>query len=151
VVRGSGIELYTEGDYASEDIDLTVASRARIRDTLMRWGFPDDGNLFSNHSWMRCADAMEGEIRGSQRLTCIISTAVGPLRISGGEDLFIRRVRESVAWQNRQEAFAHAILLLRHDPGDLDWEYIRFFARREGWEPQLEELRRRARHPRKRS
>jgi hypothetical protein len=141
VVGGSAIEIYTEGDYVSEDLDLIVSSRGRILEVLKNWGFENEGKIWSNASWKIFVDAMEGDLSGSRRLTRVISTSVGPLCISGVEDLIIRRIRESVAWQGREEAFAQAVLLLRHNSSDLDWDYIRFFARREGWERQLGELR----------
>jgi hypothetical protein len=141
VVGGSAIEIYTEGEYVSEDIDLVVRSRSRVVAVLTRWGFRDEGKLLSKAAWKLYVDPMEVENSGSQRLTRVISTSAGPFSISGVEDLVIRRVRESVAWQGRQEAFVQAVLLVRHNSADLDWEYIQFFAKREGWDGQLETLR----------
>lgn len=142
VVGGSAIEIYTRGDYVSGDVDLIVDSRASVEKVLRQWGFKDEGKGWSKNRWGLFLDVMQGQISGSRRLTQIVSTPVGPFRITGVEDLIIRRVRESVAWQNRQEAFAQAVLLLRRTGSDLDWEYVRFFAKREGWEDQLAELRR---------
>jgi hypothetical protein len=151
VVGGSAVEIYTEGAYVSEDIDLVVDSRAKITAALTRWGFKDHGKGWSKQEWGLFVDPMETPMSGSRRLTQVISTPVGPFRISGIEDLIIRRVRESVAWQNREEAFAHAVLMVEFGNTEIDWEYLEFFARREGWERQLAELRRRARIPRPRT
>jgi hypothetical protein len=143
VVGGSAIEIYTEGEYVSADLDLVVDSRARVTAVLARWGFKDEGKLWSKKAWDLYPDVMEQKPSGSWRLTQIVSTSLGSFRIIGVEDLIVRRVRESIAWQNREEAFAQAILLARHSDIDaVDWEYIRFFANREGWLRQLAELRR---------
>jgi hypothetical protein len=144
VVGGSAIEIYTEGDYVSADIDLVVDSRPIITAVLKRWGFRDEGKGWSKKEWEIFVDPMEKPHSGSRRLTQIISTSAGSFRIAGIEDLIIRRIRESVAWQNRQEAFAHAILLAETAGPNVDWEYINFFAQHEGWEKQLADLRRRA-------
>ncbi|MGA8536023.1 MAG: hypothetical protein WB789_01355 [Thermoplasmata archaeon] len=144
VVGRSAIEIYTEGSYLSEDIDLVVDSRAQITTALARWGFRDHGKGWSKQEWGLFVDPMQTPMSGSRRHTQVVSTPFGPFRISGIEDLIIRRVRESVAWQNREEAFAHAVLLVEFGKSEIDWEYLDHFARREGWERQLAELRRRA-------
>jgi len=146
VVGGSAIEIYTEGDYVSRDLDLVVDSRAKVAAVLSRWGFKDEGKLWSKQAWDLYPDVMEQKPSGSWRLTQIVSTPLGSFRISGVEDLIVRRVRESIAWQHREEAFAQAVLLARHSGKDrVDWDYIDFFATREGWARQLAELRRVAR------
>lgn len=142
VVGGSAIEIYTRGDYVSGDVDLVVDSRASVEKVLKRWGFRDEGKGWSKNRWGLFVDVMQSEFSGWRQLTQIVATSAGSFRISGVEDLIIRRIRESVAWQDRQEAFAQAVLLLRRTGSDLDWEYIRLFAKREGWEDQLAELRR---------
>ncbi|MGA8542822.1 MAG: hypothetical protein WB947_04695 [Thermoplasmata archaeon] len=145
VVGGSAIEIYTEGDYVSGDLDLVVDSRPRVVAALKRWGFRDEGKLWSKQDWGIYPDVMQQRATGSRRLTEIISTPVGSFRISGVEDLIVKRIRESVAWQDRQEAFAQAVLLVKHtEANGIDWDYIEFYARREGWEKRLADLRRRA-------
>ncbi len=146
VVDGSAIEIYTEGAYVSEAIDLVVDSRPKITRVLARWRFQDHGKGWWKEEWGLFVDPMETPRSGSRRLTQVISTPEGPFRISGIEDLIVRRVRESVAWQHREEAFAHAVLLVEFVKAPIDWEYIEFFAKREGWEKQLDELRGLAKH-----
>jgi hypothetical protein len=146
VVGGSAIEIYTRGDYVSGDVDLIVRSRSSVEKILKAWSFRNEGKGGSKDRWGLFLDVMQGEISGSRRPTQIIATSVGPFRISAVEDLVIRRVRDSVAWQNREEAFAQAVLRLRRTGNDLDWEYIQFFAKREGWDDKHGELRRMASH-----
>jgi hypothetical protein len=144
VVGGSAIEIYTEGEYVSADLDLVVDSRPRVTDVLKKWGFRDEGKGWSKAEWALFVDAMQQPDSGSRRLSQIIATSVGSFRITGVEDLILRRVRESIAWQDRQVAFAHAILLAERFGSNLDWDYLKFYAGREGWEKLLAELRRRA-------
>jgi hypothetical protein len=144
VVGGSAIEIYTQGDYVSKDVDLVLDSRSRVTAVLKRWGFRDEGKGWSKPEWNLFIDPMQTRDSGSRRLTQIISTSHGSFRISGVEDLIIRRVREAVAWQGRQEALSHALLLLKRAGSNLDWNYLKFFAQREGWEDQLSLLRKMA-------
>lgn len=144
VVGGSAIEIYTEGEYVSEDIDLVVDSRDRVTEVLKRWGFRNHGKGWSKSEWGLFVDPMQQSDSGSRRLTQIIATSVGSFRIAGVEDLIIRRVRESIAWPNRRVAFSHAVLLAKRFSPNLDWNYVEFYARREGWEHLLEDLRRKA-------
>ncbi|MGA8302725.1 MAG: hypothetical protein WA691_05790 [Thermoplasmata archaeon] len=142
VVGGSAVEIYTQGDYVSSDLDLVVTSRDRITTVLEKWGFHDDGKLWSRPAWGIYVDPMQTQLSGSQSRTLVVRTSVGSFRISGVEDLIIRRVRESVAWPDRQEAFSQAVLLAEHSGSDVDWDYIEFYAEQEGWERPLAELRR---------
>lgn len=141
VVGGSAIEIYTKGDYVSEGLDLVLDSRSRIVTVLRRWDFRDEGKGWSKVQWRLFVDPMETQDSGSRRLTQIISTKHGAFRISGVEDLIVRRIRESVAWQDRQEAFSQAVLLLKRTSSGLDWSYIKHYAQQEGWERQLSVLR----------
>lgn len=145
VVGGSAIEIYTRGEYVSNDLDLVVDSRSAVVRVLKRWGFRDEGRGWSKKAWKLFVDVMERRDTGSRRLTQIVSTPIGPFRVSGIEDLIVRRIRESVAWPGREEAFAQAILLAQRAETELDWDYVKFYAMREGWESQLEDLLRLAR------
>jgi hypothetical protein len=147
VVGGSAIEIYTGGRYVSGDLDLVVDSREKVARVLRRWGFKDEAKFFTKTEWGIFADVMQTRDSGSARLTQVVDTRVGPFRITGIEDLLLRRVRESVAWQGREEAFEQARLLAGFAGPATDWGYLEFYAKREGWQAQLVELRRAAGGP----
>jgi hypothetical protein len=141
VVGGSAIEIYTGGSYVSGDVDYVTDSRNAVAQVLRSWSFKNEGKWFSKKEWGLFVDVMETPGTGSRRLTRIINTKAGPFRIAAIEDLLIKRVREAVNWQGRKEAFDQAVLLARH-ADKVDWKYVEFYAKREGWLPQLAELRR---------
>lgn len=145
IVGGSAIEVYTGGAYVSGDVDYVTTSRARIASVLRRWNFKEEGKWFSKREWGLFVDVMETPGSGSRRLTRVITTRAGPFRIAAVEDLLIKRVREAVNWPDREEAFDQAILLARYATA-VEWEYLEFFAKKEGWLPQLRELRRASSH-----
>lgn len=144
IVGGSAIEIYTGGAYVSGDVDYVTESRAAVARVLSGWSFKDEGKWFSKKDWSLFVDVMETRGTGSRRLSRVIVTKVGPFRIAAIEDLLIKRVREAVNWQDREEAFDQAVLLARH-ADKVDWDYIDFYAKDEGWLPQLAELKRLAR------
>ena len=143
VVGGSAIEIYTGGAYVSGDVDYITTSREKVATALRGWSFKDEGKWFSKKEWGLFVDVMQTTGTGSRRLTRVITTRAGPFRIAAIEDLLIKRVREAVNWQHREEAFDQAVLLARYSD-KVDWEYVRFYAKREGWLPQLSELQRAA-------
>lgn len=141
IVGGSAIEIYTGGAYVSGDVDYVTDSRSAVARALATWKFKDEGKWFSKKEWSLFLDVMETRVTGSRRLSRVIVTKVGPFRIAAIEDLLIKRVREAVNWQDREEAFDQAVLLARH-ADQVDWDYIEFYAKDEGWLRQLAELRR---------
>lgn len=141
VVGGSAIEIYTEGDYVSDDLDVLVDRRANATDVLRRWGFTDRGKLFTRDDWKIYVDLMERENSGSRRLTRILRTRNGAFRVSGPEDLILKRVRELVNWKDRGEAYSQASLIVERFGNDLDWEYIDCHAKKEGFENVIARLR----------
>lgn len=141
IVGGSAIEIYTGGAYVSGDVDFVTDSRAAVARVLSAWKFEDRGKWFSKKDWSLFVDVMETHATGSRRLSRVIVTRVGPFRIAAIEDLLVKRVREAVNWQDREEAFDQAVLLARY-ADHVDWGYIERFAAEEGWLRQLAELRR---------
>lgn len=141
VVGGSAIEIYTGGSYVSGDIDYVADSREAIARVLRRWGFKEEGKWFSKKTWSLFVDVMETHGTGSRRLSRVIITKVGPFRIAAIEDLLVKRMREAISWQGREEAFDQAVLLARH-ADSVDWKHVEFFASKENWLPQYRRLRR---------
>ena len=47
LVGGSAIEIYTQGDSVSGDVDLLVSDRERAASVLRKWGFRDEGKLLT--------------------------------------------------------------------------------------------------------
>ena len=133
VVGGSAIEIYTNGAYVSGDIDLVVSNRVPVCEVLRRWGFKDEGKLWVKDRLGLFVDLLGPYESGSRRLTRIVQTKFGDIRLAAVEDLLLKRLREARYWKQRP-ALAQAVLLLRIAGSDLDWEYIAFFAQRDAIE-----------------
>ena len=130
VVGGSAIEIYTSGDYVSGDIDLLVSDRRPAERLLKLWGFRDEGKLWTNSELRLYVDLMQAEPSGSKRLTRILQTKFGPIRLAAIEDLILKRLLEARYWAQRP-ALAQAMLLSRMYWDGLDHGYIDFVAKRD--------------------
>jgi hypothetical protein len=144
LVGGSAIEIYTQGDSVSGDVDLLVSDRERAASVLRKWGFRDEGKLLTKDSLGLVVDLRAIANSGSRRLTRVIRTKYGGIRVAGVEDLVLQRLREVRFWKQGDDAYAQAVLLVERYGRELDWEYIGFFSKKESLENLVDDLRRRA-------
>lgn len=147
VVGGSAIEIYTNGTYVSGDIDLIVADRDPVVQRLRAWGFKDEGKLWVHEQLGLFVDMVGSYTSGSERLTRVVQTDYGEVRLGAVEDLILNRLREVRYWSERK-ALAQAILLASVIGEDLDWEYLRWHAARDKIEDLLEVVQERAKQVR---
>jgi hypothetical protein len=145
---GSAIQIYSEGRYYTEDVDV-VGEKRRIVPLLKRWGFTPvddpDGRVYWRRDDLSLAvDILPragGSGSGRSAPTQTITTPVGPVEASAVEDLIVRRL---VFWSRggRRELLDQAVglFLLRRDAIDLG--YLRAEVRYEKVEAAYRELRR---------
>ncbi len=137
VVGGSAIEIYTEGAYVSGDIDI-CAPREAIASVLAAWGFKQPGREWARLDWKVVLDVVGPYVSGSMKLSRIVDTPHGPVRVGSIEDLIIRRLALVKFW-NESVEYRNAQLLVIL-PG-LDWRYLEFQARKEDLVAELAQLR----------
>jgi len=140
VVGGSAIEIYTEGAYVSGDVDLCAPSDP-IRSVLTRWGFNRTGREWARLDWKIVIDVVAPRPSGSMRLTRVVDTPYGQVRLGAVEDLILGRLALIKFWKEPDE-WANAELLINLPR--LDWEYLADRARRDGVVEELALLGKRA-------
>lgn len=143
VVGDSAIEIYINGAYVSGDIDLVAADPDKVRQVLRAWGFRDEGKLWTHSKLGLYVDLVGRFNSGSNRLTRVVQTEYGSVKLGAIEDLIVKRLLETRYW-GQKAALAQAILLTREYGADLDWDYIRFFSERDGLDDLVAEMRRRS-------
>ncbi|MFY9716711.1 MAG: hypothetical protein WAK40_02080 [Thermoplasmata archaeon] len=109
VVGGSAIEIYTEGAYVSGDIDV-CAPREPIASVLDKWGFKQPGREWSRLDWKIVLDVVAPRVSGSMRLSRVVETPYGLVRIGAVEDLIIVRLALVKFW-NESKEYRNAQLL----------------------------------------
>lgn len=137
VVGGSAIEIYTEGAYVSGDIDV-CAPRDPVVSVLTRWRFKHTGREWARLDWRVVLDVVGPWVSGSMRLSRVVDTPYGPVRVGSIEDLIVGRLALVKYW-NEPEEYRNARLLVLL-PG-LDWDYLARRAAQEDLTGELSALR----------
>jgi hypothetical protein len=137
IVGGSALEIYTEGAYVSGDIDI-CAPREAIAAALKRWGFRQPGREWARLDWKIVLDVVAPRVSGSMRLSRVVETPYGPVRVGSIEDLILGRLALVKYWGEPEE-YRNAQLLAVL-PG-LDWDYLARRANQEYLAAELSQLR----------
>lgn len=145
IVGGSAIELYTGGDYVSGDIDLVTNDRSTITTILRGWGFRDEAKLWTRGDLGLVIDPMQTRYQGDERAVRVLKGKFGSFRVAAPEDLLIGRLREiraqSTTERQAQALFAQSRTLVAFVGREtLDWQRLRWYARKEGWLDLLEQV-----------
>ncbi len=136
------MEIYTEGAYVSGDIDV-CGPRDPIASALAAWGFKKPGREWARLDWKIVLDVVGPWVSGSMRLSRVVETPYGTVRVGSIEDLIIRRLALVKFW-NEPDEYRNARLLALL-PGR-DWDYLAFQSRIEGLSAELARLRKSSDH-----
>ncbi len=142
IVGGSAIEVYTEGEYVSQDIDI-VGDREQLAAVLRRWGFHQEEGRSGRTYWVKkplgLVDLVGARMKSSLSPQTF-QTPYGSVSLAPLEDLITRRLMRAGA-EHSTELFREAVLIAHRYRGVLDWEYIRADAQYERVLPLFEQLR----------
>lgn len=141
VVGGSALEIYTTGDYVSQDIDILAEDVEKVETVLRSWGFKKKGMYWENEDFAKSVQIVGRFDSGSRERNVIVSTKYGPLRLASMEDLIWKRTYKARGW-NRPAALDEAALLVRRYFDRLDWDYILRMATQNGVDDLVADLRR---------
>ncbi len=123
VVGRSALEIYTAGDYVSDDINIVAENVPKVEAILRSWGFQKKGMYWESPDYGKSVQIVGRHDSGSRLRNVVVSTRYGPLRLASMEDLIWKRTYEARGW-NRPAALDEAALLVRRYFDRLDWEYI---------------------------
>lgn len=146
VVGGSALEIYTLGDYASDDIDLLVEDRGSVERVLREWGFRRRGMYWRNPRFPVLVQLVGRFDSGSRERNQVVATSFGPVRLASIEDIVWKRVVEARAW-NRPEALDEAMLAAQRYANRIDWRYVERKGRENGVADLIRDLERAAKVP----
>jgi hypothetical protein len=131
VVGGSAVEVYTQPNYVSGDIDI-VTERDRALRVLRRWGFRfGHRNVWHNGDWGIVVDLVKSnvaEYTGSRERTRLIESPYGTVRIEAIEDSMIRRLIQARVW-HRPSELEFAFLMASLHSEAIDWDYAERIAK----------------------
>lgn len=143
VVGGSAIELYTEGEYVSGDIDV-VGDRAHIERVLRDWGFDHRNREWYSKEWKLAVDIVNDltGMTGSRSRVRTLVTEFGPVQLAAVEDLIVKRLTSAKYWSIPSDR-EHAAILARRYSDELDRDYISWAAKAAEVSDEWTELERR--------
>jgi hypothetical protein len=143
VVGGSALEVYTEGNYVSDGVDLVANDRERVIQVLRSWGFRQHGMYWVSADFRPSVQIVGKDDSGSRRLTQIVSTRYGRVRLAAVEDIVVKRLIKARHWR-RPEGLAEAMLAVERYGAAMDWEYVERRAEKDGVEDLVADVRQRA-------
>ncbi len=124
IVGGSATAIYTDGRYASGDIDAVLTARHEERTrVLRRWGFTQRGRQWYNEGLGIFLDFVKPPYTGDISRTQVIATPDGPVRIAAIEDLLVKWLM-SAKWWREPKDLEHARLLAAANRDRIDWAYV---------------------------
>ncbi len=141
IVGGSAIELYTEGEYVSRDVDV-VGDKDRLVPVLRRWGFRAQTGRDRRQYWFRAPLGLVdlvGPLHKSGLPTQIVETRYGAVRLGAVEDLLVRRLMRA-GRESSSALFQEAVILASRYRTSLDWRYIESESRHEHVLPLYRQL-----------
>lgn len=143
IVGGSALEVYTEGEYASDDLDVVASDRKRLERTLQGWGFRNRGMYWVSDRLPFLMQVVGSYDRAGRTHSLVFSTPHGRVRVTSLEYVLVKRLVEARYW-TRPEAYAEALLGARRNTGRIDWDHLQTLAAQESVGDMVDEFRRRA-------
>jgi hypothetical protein len=145
VVGGEALEIYTQGNYTTGDIDIKC-SYEEMEKTLHAMGFRKRGRAFYNEEldiyvdWMGAT--LEEGAEAEERTVLVEINDNYIVRLISIEDLIVDRLNAAKWWQDSDSRmWAKVLLQIKEATGaQLDAEYLQRRATEEKVEDELKEL-----------
>lgn len=123
MVGGSAVELYTQANYMTRDIDFIAARPDGIKEVMSELGFKNDGGTWylpDNPNIV--VEFPAGPLDGSWDKTLNISLPDGNhVKVIGIEDIIIDRASAVKHWNDPEEWTNY---LITGNYARIDWEYL---------------------------
>lgn len=116
LVGGAAVEFYTEGGYATKDIDMIAPGGKPLWDVMENFGFKKRGKDFI-HEKLKIYIEFPGETLGEGRQCDLLEIDGVPLQIISIEDLIVDRLCAYKFWKSAIDGLA-ALLLLESEAID---------------------------------
>lgn len=126
VVGGLSVEIYTQNDYATRDIDFILEDFDIMKDILFQLGFKRDTRHFY-HSEIEIAIEIPGsKLAGDyEKVIKVVIDKDDDLYVYliSIEDIILDRLRATVHWKSQEDA-KWGFKMLSYNVDDVDLEYL---------------------------
>ncbi|MFE4587464.1 DUF6036 family nucleotidyltransferase, partial [Bacillus subtilis] len=126
IVGGLSVEIYTENDYTTRDIDFVSDGHAKIANTLMSLGFRKEGTKDFVHDEIEVSveipsSFLHGSYEKVVKMNVTDSLYVYVISI---EDILLDRLRAATAWKSKEDSkWGFELLARNRDELDVDYLY----------------------------
>ncbi|MGH9934200.1 MAG: hypothetical protein ACRD3Z_03685 [Nitrososphaerales archaeon] len=129
LVGGSAVEVYTNGDFPTADMDFDVSNMGKAIQLLKNLGFNKTDSLWYNSDLDIVVDLSSKGYSGDPAKLRIIKVRNYSLKVAGVEDLIVNRLYSAKFWKsNPQRDLEEATALVRIFSGKLDGDYLKLLA-----------------------
>jgi hypothetical protein len=126
VVGGLSVEIYTQNDYSTRDIDFVSEDFDKIRDTLFQLGFKRDTRHFYHEELEIAIEIPSSNLAGDyERVLKVEIDKEDDLYVYliSIEDIILDRLRATVHWKSQEDA-KWGFKMLSSNLDDVDLEYL---------------------------
>lgn len=126
IVGGLAVELYTQSDYTTVDIDMVISDRSLAEDYLLKLGFVPEGRHWYHEKLMVSIEVPGSHLEGAdeERVIEIKLNDDENIYVIGIEDIILDRSRACVHCKSTSDCEWGKRMLLLHRKR-LDMEYLK--------------------------
>lgn len=126
IVGGLSVEIYTQQEYTTRDIDLVSKGYEKIRDILFSLDFKKEGRHFYRDDLEVAIEIPSSDLDGDydRVLKVKIDEAGNYVYLISLEDIILDRIRAAVHWKSEEDAI-WAFKLLSNQFESVDLKYLR--------------------------
>lgn len=122
VVGGLAVEIYTQGDYTTRDIDFVTSSSIALREILPKIGFKREGRIYYHEAIEIVIDVVDNALEGSyEKLVMLQLDQERYVYVISMEDIILDRLR---GFEN-SDSNEWGLRLLASNFDSVDLEYIK--------------------------
>jgi hypothetical protein len=134
------VELYTSGQFATGDIDVTSTDRSKMEILLKQMDFESEGMIWLNKNLMIAIQIVAHSPSRTEKAR-LIEVAGLKLKVIGVEDLIVDRIVSAKYWRsNTKLDLEQAAVLFRNFRESLDLSYLRRRSSEENVEDYFQEI-----------
>lgn len=131
LVGGSAVEVYTNGDFPTADMDFDVSDMGNAIQLLKNLSFKKTDSLWYNGDLDIVVDLSSKGYSGDLEKLRTIKVRNYSLKVAGVEDLVVNRLYSAKFWKsNPQRDLEEATALVRIFSGKLDNDYLKLIAKK---------------------
>lgn len=133
IVGGLSVEIYTQNDYATRDIDFVSDGYEKISEILLNLGFSKEGRHFFHDKIEVAVEIPSSDLEGDYDKVTKVEIGEGKyVYLISLEDIIIDRLRAAVHWKSEQDTYwGFNLLAKNYSEVNIDYLFKRVETKKE--------------------